>query len=101
MGVEVPSPAWRALNERDVTLARERLEEETFGAAWAAGRALTLEEVVAEAVAEALAGVARRLTRTGPERRDPEGPPRGPRGPTNGPLFRRHTCREGGARPPR
>jgi hypothetical protein len=54
--VEVPSPAWRALNERDVTLARERLEEETFGAAWAAGRALTLEEVVAEAVAEALAG---------------------------------------------
>ena len=56
MGVEVPSPAWRALNERDVTLARGRLEEETFGAAWAAGRALTLEEVVAEAVAEALAG---------------------------------------------
>ncbi len=56
MGVEVPSPDWRALNERDLALARERLDAETFGAAWAAGRSLTLEEAVGEALAEALAG---------------------------------------------
>lgn len=55
MGVEVPSPDWRALNERDLALAHERLDAGAFGAAWAAGRSLTLEEAVAEALAEALA----------------------------------------------
>ena len=52
MGVDVPSLAWRALNERDLAGAREQLDAGTFDAAWAEGRAMTLEEVVAEALAE-------------------------------------------------
>jgi hypothetical protein len=52
MGVDVPSPAWRALNERDLKDAREQLDAETFDAAWTEGRAMTLEEAVAEALAE-------------------------------------------------
>ncbi len=48
MGVDVPSPAWRALNERDLARTRERLASETFDAAWAEGRAMTLQETVAE-----------------------------------------------------
>jgi len=52
MGVDVPSPAWRALNGRDLADAREQLDAGTFDAAWAEGRAMTLEEVVAEALAE-------------------------------------------------
>jgi non-specific serine/threonine protein kinase len=52
MGVDVPSPAWRALNERDLGLAREQLDEETFDVAWAEGRAMKLDEAVAEALAE-------------------------------------------------
>ncbi len=55
MGVDVPSPAWRALNGRDLAAAREQLDTKTFDAAWAQGRAMTLEEAVAEALAEALA----------------------------------------------
>jgi tetratricopeptide (TPR) repeat protein len=52
MGVDVPSPAWRALNERDLAGAREQLDAETFDVAWAEGRAMTLEEAVVEALAE-------------------------------------------------
>jgi predicted ATPase/DNA-binding XRE family transcriptional regulator len=52
MGVDVPSPAWRALNERDLARAREQLDAGTFDAAWAEGRAMTLEKVVAEALTE-------------------------------------------------
>ena len=52
MGVDVPSPAWRALNERDLAGAREQLDAETFDAAWAEGRAMTLEETVVEALVE-------------------------------------------------
>ncbi len=48
MGVDVPSPAWRALNERDLARTRERLASEKFDAAWAEGRAMTLQETVAE-----------------------------------------------------
>jgi predicted ATPase/DNA-binding XRE family transcriptional regulator len=50
MGVHVPSPAWRALNERDLGATREQLDAETFDAAWAEGRAMTLKEAVAEAL---------------------------------------------------
>ena len=52
MGVDVPSPAWRALNERDLADVREQVDAETFDAAWAEGRAMTLEEAVAEALVE-------------------------------------------------
>ena len=52
MGVDVPSPAWRALNERDLTLARELLDVKAFDAAWAEGRAMTMQRVVVEAVAD-------------------------------------------------
>jgi predicted ATPase/Tfp pilus assembly protein PilF len=38
--------------ERDVTAAREALGEEAFAAAWAAGRAMTLEEATCVALAE-------------------------------------------------
>ena len=44
----LPPPSWR--------VPRERLDAGTFGAAWSAGRSLTLEEEVAEAIAEAFAG---------------------------------------------
>jgi non-specific serine/threonine protein kinase len=40
----------RADYERDVTAARAQLDTATFAAAWAAGRALTLEEAIAEAL---------------------------------------------------
>ena len=39
--------------ERLVATARAQLGEEAFAAAWAAGRALTLEQAVAEALGEA------------------------------------------------
>lgn len=52
MGVDVPSPAWRALNERDLALARELLNVEAFDAAWAEGRAMTMHETVAAALAK-------------------------------------------------
>jgi tetratricopeptide (TPR) repeat protein len=38
--------------ERDVALARAGLGEDAFAAAWAAGRSLTIEQAVAEAMAE-------------------------------------------------
>jgi predicted ATPase/DNA-binding XRE family transcriptional regulator len=52
MGVHVPSLAWRALNEGDLAHVREKLDVETFGAYWAEGREMTLEEAVVEALAE-------------------------------------------------
>lgn len=48
-----PDPAARATYERAVALARAQLGDEAFAAAWAAGAALTLEETIAEALAEA------------------------------------------------
>jgi predicted ATPase len=44
------SPLWRAEWERDLGAARAALGEEAFAAAWAAGRALPLEEAVAYAL---------------------------------------------------
>ncbi len=40
-------PVWRADYERAVAAARAQLDEKTFAAAWAQGRAMTLEEVLA------------------------------------------------------
>jgi tetratricopeptide (TPR) repeat protein len=48
----VDSPDWRAAVEAMVAPARDALGEEQWAAAFAAGRALTLEEAVAEALAE-------------------------------------------------
>jgi predicted ATPase len=45
-------PATQTLYEQDLANARAQLDTETFEAAWAEGRAMTLEEVVAEALAE-------------------------------------------------
>jgi hypothetical protein len=42
-------PIWRAEMDRAVTAARAALGEEAFAAAWAQGRAMTLEEAVREA----------------------------------------------------
>jgi predicted ATPase/DNA-binding XRE family transcriptional regulator len=52
MGVDVPSQTWRALNERDLASASEQLDAKAFDAAWAEGWAMTLQEAVAEALAE-------------------------------------------------
>jgi DNA-binding NarL/FixJ family response regulator len=41
---------YRANYEHDVGAARAQLDEATFAAAWAAGRALSLEQVIAEAL---------------------------------------------------
>jgi hypothetical protein len=43
-------PAYRAGYERDLAAARLELDEEAFAAAWAAGRAMTIEEAIAEAL---------------------------------------------------
>ena len=45
-------PATQALYERDLASVRAQLDIETLEAAWAQGRAMTLEEVVTEALAE-------------------------------------------------
>ncbi len=45
-GTPLP-PVWRADYERAVAAARAQLDEKTFAAAWAEGRAMTLEEVLA------------------------------------------------------
>lgn len=52
--VDVSWSAWRALNERDLAGVREKLDAEAFEVAWAEGRAMTLEEVVAEALTESI-----------------------------------------------
>jgi predicted ATPase len=47
---ELQAPHWRAEIERETTCAREALGEPRWSAAFAAGRALSLEEAVAEAL---------------------------------------------------
>ena len=44
-------PVWRTVNDRDVAGARAALGDEMFAAAWAQGRAMSLEQVVAYALA--------------------------------------------------
>jgi hypothetical protein len=41
---------WRAINDRDLADVRASLGDETFAAAWAEGRAMTLEQAVAYAL---------------------------------------------------
>jgi tetratricopeptide (TPR) repeat protein len=54
IGQDDPPTAWppehRSHYERTVAAARAQLGEEAFATAWAAGRAMTIEEVVAEAL---------------------------------------------------
>jgi hypothetical protein len=45
-------PATQALYERDLASLRAQLATETFEAAWARGRTMTLEETVAESLAQ-------------------------------------------------
>jgi DNA-binding CsgD family transcriptional regulator len=47
-----PSPAERAVYERDLAAVHTRLGEEAFAAAWAAGRAMPLEQAIECALAE-------------------------------------------------
>jgi non-specific serine/threonine protein kinase len=49
----VPSPADRSWLERVIAPARVRLDEAAFRVAWTAGRALSLEQAIAEALAVA------------------------------------------------
>jgi predicted ATPase/transcriptional regulator with XRE-family HTH domain len=46
-----PAPAARTTYERALATARAQLDEEAFAAAWAAGRALSLDQAIAEALA--------------------------------------------------
>jgi DNA-binding NarL/FixJ family response regulator len=64
----VPWPVERAEQDRILAATRVRLGEEAFAAAWAAGRALTLEGAVAEAAEVASAGL-RMLPSTPPSER--------------------------------
>ncbi len=48
----VPWPLWLAEHERNVAATRARLGEEAFAAAWAAGRALAVDEALGEALGE-------------------------------------------------
>jgi tetratricopeptide (TPR) repeat protein len=52
-GAGVSWSVLRNLNERDLAVTREMLDSEAFEAAWAEGRAMTLEEAVAYALSEA------------------------------------------------
>jgi hypothetical protein len=45
-------PTDRADYERAVAVTRAQLDEATFAAAWAAGRAITLEQVIVAALGE-------------------------------------------------
>jgi hypothetical protein len=47
-----PAPAARATYERALATARAQLDEATFEAAWAAGRSLSLAQVIADALGE-------------------------------------------------
>src|SRR5262249_52408681 len=47
-----PAPAARATYERAMAIARAQLGEDAFAAAWAAGRAMTLEQAIAYALEE-------------------------------------------------
>ena len=46
------APMDRAAYERHLSAARTRLDEAAFAAAWSEGRAMDLEEAVAEALAK-------------------------------------------------
>jgi hypothetical protein len=48
-----PPPEHRSHYGRTLVAARAQLDEATFGAAWEAGRALTLEQAIAYALGEA------------------------------------------------
>jgi predicted ATPase/transcriptional regulator with XRE-family HTH domain len=48
-----PAPAARTTYERAQAVARALLDDATFAAAWAAGRALTVEQAIAEALDDA------------------------------------------------
>jgi non-specific serine/threonine protein kinase len=50
-GITARSPADRAIQERAIAAARSALGEAAFSSAWAAGRALSPEQAVAEAMA--------------------------------------------------
>jgi tetratricopeptide (TPR) repeat protein len=58
-------PLTEALFAEGVELARQELGEAEFAAAWEAGRAMSTEEAVAEALAVEIAPVARRTMRPG------------------------------------
>jgi hypothetical protein len=58
MGVEVSWSAWRTLNERGLAIACGKLDEETFEAVWAEGRAMTFEQAVAYALEDDEASLA-------------------------------------------
>jgi predicted ATPase/class 3 adenylate cyclase len=45
-------PAYRTAYDRDVALARAQFDDATFTAAWAAGRAMTLEQAIAYALSD-------------------------------------------------
>jgi non-specific serine/threonine protein kinase len=47
-----PWPAWHAEHERNVAATRASLGEAAFAAAWAAGRALSMDEAIEEALGE-------------------------------------------------
>jgi tetratricopeptide (TPR) repeat protein len=59
-----PPPAARATYERALALARAQLDNAAFDAAWAVGRAMTLEEAIAEALEPLSAEVAEGPDRT-------------------------------------
>ena len=48
-----PAPAARATYERAMAVARAQSDEEAFAKAWEGGRALTVEQAIAEAVDDA------------------------------------------------
>jgi len=49
-GLDVPGDLFRAEHEREVDAAHAALDPDGFAAAWAAGRALTLEQAAEEAL---------------------------------------------------
>jgi hypothetical protein len=51
-GATLPNQAARALHERQVAALRAQLDPATFAAAWAEGRAMTLDEAIAYALEE-------------------------------------------------
>ncbi|HEY7341295.1 MAG TPA: helix-turn-helix domain-containing protein [Ktedonobacterales bacterium] len=56
----VLTPADQAAFERDVAAARAQLDESAFDASWAAGRALSVDQAVAEALGGALIAIDQR-----------------------------------------
>ena len=77
VGVPLP-PSELADHHRGVAAVRARLGEPAFAAAWAAGRALPLEEAIAEAItaADALKGASRGPAPGPGSAGDPAEPPR-------------------------